>query len=274
MNERRIDDAFDEVRDLKTPQRNVREVVERGRLLRKRRYATIASAAALSALVVLGGATLLRYPLGNGASDVTNSPATESAAYNLDAFEIDFSGPSEEGAGVATVSFRSTWGNSSYPGPADCVITLRDSSEKLVGSRSFGLDSAIEVADNSLDVRVDRAPTTAEGVCGPSRGDPNGSTYVLAGEPAFSPHRRLPAEEDHGDLVSGWTDVKVPVTASGGDPGIQLCHFLITKKDGTSEELGDFTLSFGADTRDLTFEVPVAFEDLEDFDLSCGPLDE
>ena len=56
--------------------------------------------------------------------------------------------------------------------------------------------------------------------------------------------------------------------------GMQLCHFLITKKDGTSEELGDLTLSFGADTRDLTFEVPVAFEDLEDFDLSCGPLDE
>ncbi len=193
----------------------------------------------------------------------TTVPAGDPAsgtAYELSSFSIDYPWPEgstqSPGARAARVRFEATWLNSTFPGRAECQLTLLAADGASVGAATF---FASYLARSSqappVVVEVSARPETARGTCGPGTYPP-GEGYVF-------PEITL-AESDDPEMTAvefeaAWADAI--------DPTWRECRLEALLVDGTSVSQM-FTLSVPDGTR-MTREIDAPPSKVASVSVKC-----
>lgn len=170
----------------------------------------------------------------------------------------------------AGVSYVSSWAGASYPGLADCNITLHGADGTEVGRYSFGLSSGTPT-DPPLPfqpVDVNAPPSSAEGACQPTV-YPTGSGYTFD-----NPSVSRPTDPQSGRPETGKTRLAFRARwATTTPPGLRKCTVHVRNDDGSSTAYGPLAVQL-PDGGEFVIEPPIANpQSIRDAEVRCSELD-
>lgn len=161
--------------------------------------------------------------------------SAEEATYSFSDLSVDYPYEDPRTGAMdptrASVSYRSNWATSEYPGLTACQFVLKDASGAVVGTHRFDLSSIspdLPHPVSSDPIVVSRAPATAEGSC-------EGGSYSEAADYRFSQPTITP--RDGGARLSFDVDWEGHLHPAG-----RSCTVVVSYEDGSRRELGPFSV--------------------------------
>jgi hypothetical protein len=163
----------------------------------------------------------------------------------------------------ASVSYKTNWSTSEYPGLVDCEFVLRDASGAVVGTHGFELSSASPTqphAFSSDPIPVSRPPASAEGRC-------EEGTYSAEAGYRFS-NPKIGRNERGGARLTfdvGWD----------GDvhPAMRTCTVVVAYSDGSSRQFGPFGFHLSR-SEPFEFDLPPrdSLKGIRGARIDCSPI--
>lgn len=163
----------------------------------------------------------------------------------------------------AVVHYGIAWSGDAYPGEVDCHITVKDAAGDAVGNATFGLDWPEPSANTkgSSPVDVTGNPSTASGSCDPGS-YPTGSGYSFKFTGVTDGDQK---GESTLHFATNWTTSSYPAT--------RTCSLQIAMVDGTTHNVGPFTMVVGNASDEITMPVQLSPpSSISRADIKCAEL--
>jgi hypothetical protein len=226
----------------------------------------------LSWVLVLGGLAIAGFAAGSllpRAIPLSGADAARAsgASYNITTDEIQYpfvpyGTATAPDASQAGVRYTAQWVTDDYPGPAPCVLVLRDAEGEVVGQKEFQLDSLTRTFESNMEpVGVSAPPTTASASCasGEYVDSANYSFELISVEPDGSARSRL-------TFLARWTtDVS---------PGARECNLQVQLRNGRTLQMGPFNAYLGTNGEEMDLSVAAEQKAIVDAAISCKSVRE